>query len=367
MKKDVVNYDELSPIDGTYVVDNGLKLDRYETPSICSRPYRIDTDGDFIIVADHDKSAIFYVDKSFNLHKKYYTGDVSENRYPRCMVATNDKLYVGTDYNRLFCIDKATSNVDWDFGTYGSRGKCSDGKIGEVMQIQVLSDGKLVIATYEGAGDANRYYGTVELFENDGSWIKTLLQDEGTGYGADLQTHYPQTIRVYGDTVYVGKSNEIDVFTYDSANQDLTFIQTIRKPTNSGVDDLGLRDFVIVDDILYVTTPNLKKVVGFNLVTGEVEFSVGHFNYESTSTVKHEGNGLNYPDGIVVVDEHIYVADSSNYNVVEIFRDDYIYPQYDVPTNIDIIYSSLELDGNTAKVLVGEEPPKLNLVYKNKV
>jgi len=366
LKESVIEYKELEPIDGTYIVDNGYKLGRYTDPSICTRPYMLDKDGEYIVSVDHDKHSIFYFDKNFNIHSKYYTGENSDNRYPRSVAITDTKLYIGTDYNRLLCIDKATREVDWEFGVYGSRGKCVDGKIGECMQVQVLSNGNILVGTYDGAGDAGLYYGTLEEFDADGNWIKTHLEYEGTGLGVDMQTKYIQSIRVYDDVVYVGKLDEIDIFKYE--NGELTYIQTIRKPSNSGVDELNLRDFVIDGDILYLTAPNLKKVIGFNLIDQSVDFSVGKYSYESVGGIPHAGNGFNYPMGIVVVDGHIYVADSSNYNIVEVFKDDYIYPKFEVPVNIELLYSSNKIeDDSTVATPVGEEPANLHIVYKEQV
>ena len=364
MKQSVLNDARLKPIDGSYVIDNGLRLSKYLDTSVCYRPFRIDKDGDYIIVADHDKHSIYYFEKNFNLKKKYYLGGVSENRYPRCVHATSDKLYVGTDYNRVICLDKGTEEILWDFGQYNSRGKCSDNKIGEVMQIQEIPNGNIAIATYDGAGDANKWYGTVELFDTDGNWIKTLLQYKIDGEGTHLETQYPTSLRIYEDKMYVGKRNEIDVFSI--SDNDLTFITTIRKPPASGVDDLDLRDFVIDGDILYITSPKMKKVIGFNMTTQRLEFSAGIFSYENSSSMPHKGNGLNYPDGIVLVDGHIYVCDPNNYNVTEVFRDDFIHPQYDIPQNVNIVYSSLPIGDGTVKTPVGEEPPELYITYKEK-
>jgi len=364
MADSLVEHNEFSPVEGTYVVDNGYRLGRYTDDSICQRPFRLDKDGDYIVSADHDRHAIFYYDKEFNLQKKYYLGDVSDNRYPKCVAISETKLFVGTDYNRIICIDKVTGDVDWAFGTYGHRGKCSEGYIGEVMQIQLLSTGNLLVATYEGAGDLNKYYGTLEEFAPDGTWVKTHLQYNRSGQGVDGETRYPQSLRIYDDIVYVGKSNEIDVFSY--ADGELTYAQTIRKPSNSGVDDLSLRDFVIEDGILYITSPGLKKVVGFDLNTHTLTFSAGIYSYEASGGIKHTGNGMNYPDGIVIVDGHIYIADTSNYNITEVFKDNFIYPEYDIPENIsEVIYSSLEMDGRKGIVPVGEEPPKLTMFYRS--
>ena len=364
MKQSVLNEANLKPIEGSYMVDNGLRLSRYLDSSVCYRPYRIDKDGDYIVVADHDKHSIFYFEKNFNLKKKYYLGAVSENRYPRCVCPTEDKIFVGTDYNRVICLDKDTEDVLWDFGVYNSRGKCSDDKIGEVMQIQEMPNGNIAIATYDGAGDANKWYGTVELFDTDGNWIKTLLSFDIDGEGTHLETYNPTSLRIYGDKMYVGKRNEIDIF-YINDN-DISFISTIRKPPSSGIEDLDLRDFVIDNGILYITSPKMKKVIGFNILTQKLEFSAGVFSYENSSSTPHKGNGLNYPDGIVLIDDHIYVCDSSNYNVTEVFRDDFMHPQYNIPQDVDIVYSSLPIDDDVVKTPVGEEPPELYVTYREK-
>jgi len=361
-----LQYKEIEPKEGTFDIDNGFKISRYSNGDICGRPHMLRKDGEHIVSVDYDRHSIFYYDDNFNLYKKYYTADNSHNRYPKCLAITEDRIFVGTVYNRVICIDKNTKDVLWEFGEYNRRGKCSDGKIGRPTNIEVLSNGNIVVSTYDGVGDSNRYYGTLEEFDKDGNWVKTLLQDTNGGLGADIQTHYPQSIRIYNDIIYVGKSNEIDVFNYN--NGDLEFIQTIRKPSNAEVEDLNLKDFVIEDGILYIISTSIKKVVGFDTQTQQIVFSSGHFRYEGYANSGHEGNALNYPYGLMVEDGKIYVADTSNYQIIEVFRNDYTNPQYELPQNIDLIYTSQDLDEDfRTNVPIGVKPDNLHIVYKEKL
>ena len=364
LKKDIKNFREIKPTAGSYVVDNGFRLGRYANPDVCSTPVALEFDEGCIVSVDYNKSYIYYFEQDSSLRKSYKVNENSDNRTPMCADFTEDNIYVGTYYNRLISINKDTKDVAWEFGTYNSNGKCSDGKIGRVYDIDQVDNGNLIVAVYDGQGDAGRRYGTLEEFKADGTWVKTLLQDAGSGKGSDLETHYPRAVQVIGSTIYVGKSDDIDVFTYD-ADDGLTYVKTIRKPANAGVDELDLRDFTIVGDILYILSANMKKIIGFNLLNSVVTFAVGHYNYEASSTIKHEGNALNRPAGLLLLEDGtMYVADEGNYNITQVFDDDYIHPTYDVPSNIEVLYSSIPIVDGVASVPVGEEPPTLALVYK---
>jgi len=368
MMKNIVNYSELKPIDGTYVVDNGFRLGRYKNPDVCSTPWGLEMDGEHFVSIDYSKSYIYYFDEDSVLVHGYKVNKNSDNR--SCISATfNDThIFVGTYYNRFLAIDKDTGDVAWEFGKYNSRGKCSDNKIGKVYNLGIAPNGNVLVLTYDGAGDANRYYGTLEEFDTDGNWIKTLLENKGSGLGSNLETYNPKAIQVIDDVIYVGKNNEIDVFFYDE-DDGLAYIKTIRKPASAGVDDLDLSDFTLKGDLLYVLSNNMRKVIGFNVITGNVEFSAGAFSYEAGSDIPHKGNGLNSPKNLVVKDDgRMYVSDYSNYNIIEIFKDDYIHPDYPIPENIDILYSSVTRNEDTGlfDVPVGEEPPTLHLTYRLK-
>jgi hypothetical protein len=366
LKKDVKNFIELKPISGSYVVDNGLRLNRYLNPDVCYQPWGIYEDEECIASVDYGKSYIYYFEMDASLRKSYKTNENADNRSPISADFDDTNIFCGTYYNRLISINKDTKEVEWEFGTYNSRGKCSDGKIGKPYKIKTATSGNLLVLTSDGAGDADRYYGTLEEFDKDGNWIKTLLQDSGTGLGSNLETHYPRSLYVDGDTVYVGKSDDIDVFTYD-VDDGLAYVKTIRKPASSGVSDLDLTDFLIDGDTLYVLSANMEKVIGFNIVTGVIEFSVGHFHYENSSLAEHEGNAMNSPRGLLLTSEgKLFVSDASNCNICEVFRSDYIHPRYEVPENIEIIYSSQELNGdNTTNSKIGKEPENLRIVYKD--
>jgi len=368
LKKDVIEYAEIEPTKGSYVVDNGLRLNRYKNPDVCSTPWGLEMDGEQIVSIDYSKSYIYYFDENSVLVRGYRVDENSDNR--SCISATfNDThIFVGTYYNRFLAIDKDTGDVAWEFGKYNSRGKCSDNKIGKVYNLGIAPNGNVLVLTYDGAGDANRYYGTLEEFDTDGKWIKTLLENKGSGLGSNLETYNPKAIQVIDDVIYVGKNNEIDVFSYDE-DDGLAYIKTIRKPASAGVDDLDLSDFTLKGDLLYVLSNNMRKVIGFNVITGNVEFSAGAFSYEAGSDIPHRGNGLNSPKNLVVKDDgRMYVSDYSNYNIIEIFKDDYIHPDYPIPENIEILYSSVTRNEETKMfdVPVGEEPPTLHLTYRLK-
>jgi hypothetical protein len=50
--------------------------------------------------------------------------------------------------------------------------------------------------------------------------------------------------------------------------------------------------------------------------------------------------------------------------VIEVFRDDYIHPKYDIPLNINVISSSAEFDTDgRVSTAVGEQPQNLQIVY----
>ena len=363
LKKEIVIYKEIEPVKGSYVIDNGFRLGRYTDSEVCSVPVRLYTDEGFTVSVDKSKSSIFYFDKHAVLEKVYTVDKTSENRNPVCAGFSDTTIFIGTEYNRLIAIDKNSGDVIWEFGEYNSRGRCKDGKIGSVYSIKIARNGNLLVLTHDGAGENKHYYGTLEEFSKDGTWKRTLLYHKGTGLGSKNETFYPVALQCLEDIVYVAKEESIDVFSY--MEDGLIYERTIRKPATIGVENLGITDFSIHDNLLYVLSRNMKKVVCFDMVTGKILFNVGHYNYESASFIIHEGNAMNNPTGMLVTDDHILVADSSNYNIIEIFRDDYIYPKYNIPKGISLLYASLDMtDDNRVKIKVGEEPPTLHIVYK---
>jgi len=363
-----LNYVSLEPYD--FEVDDGLKLSYYVNTSITNTPFKIDYIDDYIAIADRGIHKISLFSEDFNL-KKYYktTIETYDDSHPICFCSDDENIYIGTQYNRILALKKDTKEKLWSFGKKYSRGSCADDVIGRVTNMQMLPNGNIIMSTYDGAGSEGNLNGTVEEFDNQGNYVKTHLQYISSGEGSDNETRYPLSIRVYDDIVYVGKSDSIDVFRYDDENSDLEYVDTIRKPSNSNIDDLGLYDFVIKGDIIYIVAPNMKKVVGFNMVTGAVEFSVGCYDYEAYSGFIHKGNAMNYPVGICVMnDDKIIVCDSSNKSVVQIFRDDYIHPKYDVPQNINVISSSASFDDDgRVSTPVGEKPNNLQIVYTKNI
>ena len=359
MKKSLIQYKELEPTN--YVVDNGLKVSRLLNSRTVTNPYSIAIDGTDFVLADYNKGITIF-DENFSV-KQMHIMNTAPYLYPRKVAITDTHYIIGTNGYMLLGMNKTTGAIDWEFGTYNVRGKAMDGLLGRVYGIDILSNGNIMVATYDGAGDLNKYNGTVEEFDANGVWVKTHLQYDNTGMGADNETLNPRSLRVYNDVVYIGYDNRIDVFAYDSVTDTLNYQTAITAPNNSTVLNLALTDFVIDNGVLYIVSQSLKKVVGFDLTTRGVVFSVGHYKLEYVAGMVHEGNAMNDPLGIVVAGGKIYVADAGNYQVIEVFSNDYIYPTYDIPAGADIIYSSTPIENGTVATPVGTTPPNLHIVY----
>jgi len=359
MKNSLIEYKELEP--SNFTVDNGLKVSRLLNPKTITSPYCLEQDGTDYVLADYSKGITIF-DENFAV-KKMHIMNAAPHLYARRVAVTDTHYIIGTNGYMLLGMNKSTGVIDWEFGVYNSRGKAMDGKLGKVYGIATMSNGNIMVATYDGAGDLDHYNGTVEEFDANGVWIKTHLQYDNTGMGADNETLNPRSLRVYNDTVYVGLDNRIDVFAYDAVADTLTYQTAITPPNDSTILDLKLTDFVIDGNILYIVSGSLKKVVGFDLTTRQIMFSVGHHRLEYVAGMEHEGNAMNNPISVLVNNGKIYVCDAGNYQILEVFSDDYIYPTYDIPVGANVIYSSLPIENGSVATPVGATPPNLHIVY----
>jgi hypothetical protein len=357
---------ELEPYDYG-IIENGFMCGYYADSSITNKSHAMFVDEDTIITGDRDGQRINVYDSNMVLMRQIKTNVDGGMLYPFCAAATENSYLSGGYYKQIASFNKDDGSVEWVFGTYNSRGKCKDGKLGDVRKIDVLDDGNIILAVYDGADETDIYRGTVELFDTDGNYIKTLLEYKTTGDASIGEIYNPRDITHVGNTVYIGSSTRVDIMEYDSESQELSHINTIRKPQDVDVGELDLNSFCIDGDIMYIVSPAMVKVIAFNMITGDIEFAVGHYNYEAYSGAVHEANALNSPYGIAVINGRIFVSDLSNRYIVEVFRDDYIHPKYDIPENINVVSVSAEFneDGRTNSP-AGIEPPVLQLLYTEK-
>jgi len=313
---------------------------------------------------------VFIYDKHFNYIKSYRESTGLRAVY---VDIDNDIMLISQDF-RIFGVKYSTMEELWVFGN-GSRGELGDNRLNYVKHIQKLPNGNYGICQLYGKGydkDSDTYLTTKSegvIFEIDaqGNYIKSILyRGDDSYYPEQGYIKSPRSIRIIGNKVYVATYiNQVAVFELDSNNVP-TYITNYTPPPEFGITfDLIINDFCINDTTLVVISEALKQVIGFDLQERRITFISGIASVENLATSKPKINGIYAPKGVIYNDDgDLVVTDDFNDMVKKIYPSIYKDVEYNIPADVEVVYSSLphkEANKFTTKI---DNYEKLFLLYK---
>ncbi len=244
------------------------------------QPYGIDLQGGEVYVAGLFSSAITVFDSNGNILRSWssYGTEDGQLNYPHGISLYQDRLYVADTENQRVVVFDLQGNFLLKWGTKGS----GSGEFKNPYDIFVSRDEVFVTDFYNSR---------VQVFDTNGNYLRQWgTYGQGTG-----QFLFITGVAVQGERVYLCDRINSRVQVFDRMGQYQTSITGIYNPL----------DIVLYHDRIYISQYNNYISV----------YSGDHRFLSSWGSAGRETGQFDFPAGIAIGDNSVYITDSKNSRV----------------------------------------------------
>lgn len=315
---------------GVSGVDDGTGINaRFNAPE------GIDTDGQYLYVADTQNHAIRKIDMAGNVMtlagrrgqagSSDGTGKNALFRVPTAVVLLGDFLYVAdTDNHTIRRVHKTSGDTTTVAGAANQAG--IDDGIGSSARFNyplgIATDGLYIYIADTFNHTIRRLDpGTGEVITLAGGPRAAGFRD---GSSADARFYYPYGLVVKGGALFVTDLwNEAIRLVDLSSGAVYTIAGT---PPEPGFDDgpigvgkfYGPADVAVIGDYLYVADMNNHSIRRVDIITGWISTLAGRASSAGTVDAVGDQSRFNTPGGITIGGDTLYVADTFNHIIRKI-------------------------------------------------